>query len=98
MNRKLIVTLLHKNIEELSMITESFMEMEEYPASIVHIAKRKTEDIQLLIEELSGIKEEKKVIIPTTVPTPEISNYNNSSFFLFGTTTARKNNSRRKNS
>ena len=78
MNRKLIVTLLHKNIEELSMITESFMEMEEYPASIVHIAKRKTEDIQLLIEELAGIKEEKKAIISTPVPTPEISNHHNS--------------------
>lgn len=60
MNRKLIVTLLHKNIEELNMITESFMEMEDYPASIIHIAKRKTEDIQLLIDELAGSKELRK--------------------------------------
>ncbi|MBN2766248.1 MAG: hypothetical protein JXR27_07735 [Paludibacteraceae bacterium] len=56
MNRKLIVTLLNKNIEELSMITESFMELEQYPAAILHIAKRKTEDIQLLIDQLTDIR------------------------------------------
>ncbi len=76
MNRKLIVTLLHKNIEELSMITESFMEMEEYPAAIVHIAKRKTEDIQLLIEQLAGVSEEKKLSI-ITKQVPETTVINN---------------------
>ena len=77
MNRKLIVTLLHKNIEELSMITESFMEMEEYPAAIVHIAKRKTEDIQLLIEQLAGVSEEKKLsIITKQVPEATVINNN----------------------
>lgn len=77
MNRKLIVTLLHKNIEELSMITESFMEMEEYPAAIVHIAKRKTEDIQLLIEQLAGVSEEKKLsIITKLVPETTVINNN----------------------
>lgn len=76
MNRKLIVTLLHKNIEELSMITESFMEMEEYPAAIVHIAKRKTEDIQLLIEQLAGISEDKKPSI-ITKQAPETTAINN---------------------
>ncbi|MBP6634418.1 MAG: hypothetical protein RB289_06810 [Paludibacter sp.] len=77
MNRKLIVTLLHKNIEELSMITESFMEMEEYPAAIVHIAKRKTEDIQLLIEQLAGVSEEKKLsIITKQVPETTVINNN----------------------
>ena len=76
MNRKLIVTLLHKNIEELSMITESFMEMEEYPAAIVHIAKRKTEDIQLLIEQLAGVSEDKKPSI-ITKQTPETTVINN---------------------
>ena len=77
MNRKLIVTLLHKNIEELSMITESFMEMEEYPAAIVHIAKRKTEDIQLLIEQLAGVSEEKKLsIISKQVPETTVINNN----------------------
>ena len=77
MNRKLIVTLLHKNIEELSMITESFMEMEEYPAAIVHIAKRKTEDIQLLIEQLAGVSEKKKLsIITKQVPETTVINNN----------------------
>ena len=77
MNRKLIVTLLHKNIEELSMITESFMEMEEYPAAIVHIAKRKTEDIQLLIEQLAGVSEDKKPsIITKQVPETTVINNN----------------------
>lgn len=77
MNRKLIVTLLHKNIEELSMITESFMEMEEHPAAIVHIAKRKTEDIQLLIEQLAGVSEEKKLsIITKQVPETTVINNN----------------------
>ena len=76
MNRKLIVTLLHKNIEELSMITESLMEMEEYPAAIVHIAKRKTEDIQLLIEQLAGVSEDKKPSI-ITKQTPETTVINN---------------------
>lgn len=56
MNRKLLVTLLHKNIEELSMITESFMEMNEYPQAIVHLAKRKTEDIQTIIDQLAEVQ------------------------------------------
>ena len=56
MNRKLLVTLLHKNIEELNVITEGFMEMDEYPAAIIHLAKRKTEDIQTIIDELTTEK------------------------------------------
>lgn len=56
MNRKLLVTLLHKNIEELGMITESFMEMNEYPQAIVQLAKRKTEDILIIIDELATSK------------------------------------------
>lgn len=65
MNRKLLVTLLHKNIEELNMITESFMEMDEYPQAIVHLAKRKTEDIQTIIDQLAEIKEPVPSVIPT---------------------------------
>ncbi|MFZ4581839.1 MAG: hypothetical protein ACOYM7_04225 [Paludibacter sp.] len=57
MNRKLLVTLLHKNIEELGMITESFLEMNEYPKTIIQLAKRKTEDIQTILDELGGNKE-----------------------------------------
>jgi hypothetical protein len=69
MNRKLLVTLLHKNIEELNMITESFMEMNEYPQAIVHLAKRKTEDIQTIIDQLAEIKEP----VPSEAPTQSIS-------------------------
>ncbi len=70
MNRKLLVTLLHKNIEELSMITESFMDMTDYPQAIVHLAKRKTEDIQTIIEQLSNIKPE-QIAVTTEVKTVE---------------------------
>jgi len=57
MNRKLLVTLLRKNIEELGMITEGFMEMNEYPQAIIQLAKRKTEDIQTIIDELATNKD-----------------------------------------
>lgn len=54
MNRKLLVMLLHKNLEQLNVITEGFMEMDEYPTAIIHLAKRKTEDIQIIIDQLSA--------------------------------------------
>lgn len=53
MNRRLLVTLLHKNIEELGMITESLMEPGDLPQAIILLAKRKTEDIQTILGELS---------------------------------------------
>lgn len=56
MNRKLLVTLLHKNIEELNVITEGFMEMNDFPAAILHLARRKTEDIQTIIDQLASIQ------------------------------------------
>ncbi len=56
MNRKLLVSLLRKSIEELEMITDGFMEMDEYPKVILQLAKRKTEDIQSIIEQLQEIK------------------------------------------
>lgn len=56
MNRKLLVTLLRKDIQELEMITEGFMEMNEYPKSIILLAQRKTEDIQSYINQLSELK------------------------------------------
>lgn len=55
MNKKLLVTLLHKNLEELAMITASFQELDEYPQAIVQLARRKTEDIQLLLDELAAL-------------------------------------------
>lgn len=54
MNRKLIVTLLRKDIQELDMITEGFMEMTEYPKAIILLAQRKTDDIQSYIQQLSN--------------------------------------------
>ena len=75
MNRKLLATLLHKNIEELGMITDSFIELNEYPTAIIHLAKRKTEDIQLILNQLSDVKTEnyeipsanKALISPETI-------------------------------
>jgi hypothetical protein len=58
MNRKLIVTLLKKDIQELAMITEGFMEMDEYPKAIILLAEHKIEDIQSYINQLSEIKPE----------------------------------------
>jgi hypothetical protein len=58
MNRKLLATLLHKNIEELHMITDSFIDLNEYPLAIIHLAKRKTEDIGIILDQLSSIKQD----------------------------------------
>lgn len=56
MNRKLLVSLLRKNIEELEMITDGFMEMNEFPPVILKLASRKTEDIQSILDQLSEVK------------------------------------------
>ena len=58
MNRKLLVTLLQKSIQELEMITEGFMEMEHYPKAIIQLAQRKTDDIASYIEILSTVMPE----------------------------------------
>ncbi len=55
MNRKLLVTLLQKSIQELEMITEGFLEMDHYPKAIILLAQRKTDDIQSYIEILSTV-------------------------------------------
>lgn len=57
MERKLIVTLLQKNIQELAMITEGFMEMNEYPAVIIQLARQKTKDVLDYIDQLEEMKE-----------------------------------------
>ncbi|MDD3321769.1 MAG: hypothetical protein PHS59_10040 [Paludibacter sp.] len=66
MNRKLIVTLLKKDIQELDMITDGFMEMNEYPKAIIQLAQRKVVDIQSYIKQLEEIK-------TLTEPTVEIT-------------------------
>ncbi len=58
MDRKLIVILLKKHIQELEMITEGFMEMTTYPKPIVALARKKTEDILDYISELENLKPE----------------------------------------
>ena len=68
MERKLIVTLLQKNIQELAMITEGFMEMTEYPAVIIQLARQKTEDI---LDYVSMLEEIKKGNVPKLPYTEE---------------------------
>ncbi len=63
MNRKLIVTLLRKDIQELDLITEGFMEMNEYPKAIIHLAQRKISDIQSYIQQLEELKNEVETAI-----------------------------------
>jgi len=56
MNRELLVTLLRKDIQELDMITDGFMEMTEYPKAIIQLANRKAGDIQYYIQQLADIE------------------------------------------
>jgi hypothetical protein len=56
MNRTLLVSLLKKNIDELILITEGFMEMSEYPTAIINLAKNKTDDIRSYIDQLEKLK------------------------------------------
>lgn len=58
MNRILLVTLIKKNIEELIMLTDGFMEMTEYPTAIINLAKNKTDDIRSYIDQLDNVKPE----------------------------------------
>jgi hypothetical protein len=60
MNRELLVTLIRKNIDELTMLTEGFMEMKSYPAAIINLAKNKTDDIWSYINQLETLKPEEK--------------------------------------
>ena len=73
MNRELLVTLIRKNIDELIMLTEGFMEMDTYPAAIINLAKNKTDDIWSYINQLENIKTSKPTAIPTEeeLQTPE---------------------------
>lgn len=81
MNRKLLVTLLRKDIQELDMITEGFMEMNEYPKAIISLAQRKADDIQSYIKQLAEIKAESttiaEVIIPSEIEIAEFKTESN---------------------
>ena len=52
MNKDLILALLRKNIQDLDMLTESFMEMNELPPAILHLTMQKVTEIQQYLEEL----------------------------------------------
>ncbi len=68
MNRELLVTLIRKNIDELIMLTEGFMEMNTYPAAIINLAKNKTDDIWSYINQLGNLKPEEIQQIAEKMP------------------------------
>jgi len=74
MNRELLVTLIRKNIDELIMLTEGFMEMNTYPAAIINLAKNKTDDIWSYINQLGNLKpEEIQQVIEKMPVVPEMT-------------------------
>jgi hypothetical protein len=50
------------------MITEGFMEMNEYPKAIILLAQRKTEDIQSYIRQLADVKSVESKVEETDIP------------------------------
>lgn len=53
MNKEVIVHLLQKDIKELSLLTDGFEKMSEFPEPILRLAKEKTENILKSLENLS---------------------------------------------
>lgn len=77
MNRLLIVTLLKKNIDELNMLTEGFREMTEYPAVILNLARKKTDEIKEYIDQLEEKHpetDESQLPPPPVVQAEEVKN------------------------
>ena len=75
----LIVTLLQKSIEELAMMTDGFMEMTEYPAPILRLARRKAEDVLDYLGRLEEVTSyEPRVTSEDAATPPVISNETNS--------------------
>lgn len=72
MDRELLVTLIRKNIDELIMLTEGFMEMTTYPAAIINLAKNKTDDIWSYINQLENLNPSQQTI-PATNDDPEFN-------------------------
>lgn len=69
MNRNLLVTLLTKNIDELRLIAEGFEDSTSYSIALIQLAKRKTEDIQLILDELGQTKPQPQV---ENIPVSEV--------------------------
>lgn len=63
MNRELIVTLLQKQIEELRLMTEGFMDMTHYPEAMIRLAMLKNSDIAEYLQKLGELKEEEEIVI-----------------------------------
>lgn len=79
MERTLIVNLLQKSIEELAMMTDGFMEMTEYPAPILRLARRKAEDVLDYLGQLEEVTSyEPRVTSEDAATPPVISNEANS--------------------
>ncbi|NLO69629.1 MAG: hypothetical protein GX102_01475 [Porphyromonadaceae bacterium] len=55
MNKEFIVHLLQKDIKELSLLTDGFEKMSEFPEPILRLAKEKTEDVLKALENLSDM-------------------------------------------
>lgn len=53
MEKKLLVTLLKKNIQELDMLTEGFQEMDTFPKALLHLASMKANDISSMLNQLA---------------------------------------------
>lgn len=53
MEKKLLVTLLKKNIQELDMLTEGFQEMENFPKALLDLACMKAGDIASMLNQLA---------------------------------------------
>jgi hypothetical protein len=76
MNRKLIVTLLKKEIQELDLMTEGFMEINTYPKALINLALQKNESIRTYISQLNGMAEsqsEESIVVDTEVPLIDIA-------------------------
>ncbi|MDR2840406.1 MAG: hypothetical protein LBV75_03955 [Paludibacter sp.] len=55
MNKKLLITLLRKNVDDLTIIADGFFESDDYSPALLTLARRQTEDIQLLIDQLANL-------------------------------------------
>ena len=73
MERTLIVTLLQKSIEELAMMTDGFMEMTEYPAPILRLARRKAEDVLDYLGRLEEVTSYEPRVTSEDAATPPVN-------------------------
>jgi hypothetical protein len=58
MNRRVLVTMLWKDIRQLDLMTEGFLIINEYPEDVIQMVYQKTLDIQTHLQNLSLYKED----------------------------------------